>query len=99
MRRSLLPLAQNKPLTVRDRICFAQGDEAAIRTESWHLRVPGDGAAPELFVKPDDRFEKNEVADRCPEIVSGLVDALQVARQLPPESPPATLAPLADELR
>src|SRR5262249_32646578 len=40
--------------------------------------APGDAPEPkvELFVKPDDWFEVNNVADRCPEIVEKMQIAL-----------------------
>lgn len=47
--------------------------EIALRTASWGLRQSGgrrgDGDASgsvELYSKPDDRWEANEIADRCP---------------------------------
>jgi len=50
-----------------------QSGEVAVRTISWGLRQTvgngGDGVASgviELFSKPDDRWEANEIADRCP---------------------------------
>ncbi len=51
---------------------FLDGDEnrQALVTPHWLLR---DGnLATELYVKPDDRWEVNDVADRCPEIVEQL---------------------------
>jgi arylsulfatase A-like enzyme len=49
-------------------------NELALRTASWALRRfvtqrPDGTEAPaiELFSKPDDRWEANEIADRCPE--------------------------------
>ena len=44
--------------------------QRALRTPGWYLRL---AAAPELFAKPDDRWEVNDVADRC----DGIVDALR----------------------
>jgi hypothetical protein len=38
--------------------------EFGLRTASWYARVPVDQPV-ELFVKPDDRNEINEVASRC----------------------------------
>jgi hypothetical protein len=64
-----------------------------MRTPAWYLRA---GGQPQLFVKPDDRWEINDVVSRCPGIVEGLQTALTqyelalpAARisQLPPLSP------------
>jgi hypothetical protein len=59
---------------MRDRLCMSGDDRRrAIRTPAWFLR---DGDAPELFAKPDDRWEVNNVASRCGEVVECLQDAL-----------------------
>ena len=51
--------------------------EASLRTSHWYLRMPTDNpAAVELFVKPDDRLEVNNIADRCAEIVEEMSLAL-----------------------
>ncbi|NOY43585.1 MAG: sulfatase-like hydrolase/transferase [Planctomycetes bacterium] len=56
--------------------------ELAIRTPAWMLRVPPrsdsteQGDAVELYAKPDDRWEFNDVADRCPEVVEQLCEEL-----------------------
>lgn len=45
-------------------------EELLLRTRSWMLRLLGSVDDPdqtELYVKPDDRWEANEVARRCPE--------------------------------
>ena len=59
--------------------------ERAIRTSLWLLRwqatcgpaeavayTQEPAAAPELFVKPDDRWEVNDVADRCADLIEPL---------------------------
>lgn len=81
--QSLLPLARDQRETLRDRACIARGDgQRAIRTPAWFLRVPAqtsDGVQPpvaELYAKPDDRFEVNDVADRCAEAAEALELAL-----------------------
>jgi arylsulfatase A-like enzyme len=55
-------------------------NELALRTDSWALRRfttkrPDGSEAPavELFSKPDDRWEANEIADRCPEEAASLL--------------------------
>jgi len=103
--RSLLPLIRDEVPAVRDRICIAgAAGQRAIRTPGWFLRwagsvpVPGDDPAVGhwLYAKPDDRFEMNDVANRCPDIVEALergwedlVQAAQGGRQ--PAALPAEL--------
>jgi hypothetical protein len=79
--RSLLPLIRLEADKLRDRAVAAAGDERALTTEHWSMRCsPADEASSEprceLFAKPDDRFEVNEVADRCTDEVAQLQQAL-----------------------
>ena len=60
-----------------DRAVARSDTELAIRTPGWFLRLAdshGDpqSGKPMLYVKPDDRWEANEVADRCPAVVGVL---------------------------
>ncbi|MGI9456807.1 MAG: hypothetical protein ACR2NU_09605, partial [Aeoliella sp.] len=54
---------------------FMQNDE-------WHfVHRAEDDAANELYVKPDDLWETNDVASRCPDVVEDWLDrahALQI---------------------
>lgn len=56
--------------------------EHALRTQAWYLRqssgeTPGEPTqTTRLFAKPDDRWEVNDVADRCPEAAEALTRAL-----------------------
>lgn len=77
--RSLLPLVREEALSIRDRILLAApSGEFALRTPAWYLRLPAardDAAEPppaELYGKPDDRWEVNDVAGRCPDMVASL---------------------------
>ncbi len=47
----------------------------AIRRSEWLLVRRGD--SPELYVKPDDRWEANDVSQRCHEVVEELGQALE----------------------
>jgi arylsulfatase A-like enzyme len=106
---SLLPLVRDDSLSLRDRICLVgQNGERGLRTPAWHLRMPaasasGEAAPPELYAKPDDRWEVNDVAGRCPNIVAAMQiahDALLeklVSGQL--EELPALDEELVNELR
>jgi hypothetical protein len=45
--------------------------ERMIRTPAWHLKL---GKQAELYAKADDRWEANDVASRCADIVQLLSD-------------------------
>jgi hypothetical protein len=77
-------------------LCLAgRGSERAIRTPAWYLR---SAAVPELFAKPDDRWEVNNVAVRCPEVVECLGDALTEFDQTVQHGRLADLPPLSAAL-
>ena len=67
----------------RDAIISTSSTARAIRTSAWCLRedfepkyeaaTAGDAISrPQLFVRPDDRWEANDVAKLCPEVVEEL---------------------------
>jgi arylsulfatase A-like enzyme len=75
------------------------GGEQSLRTDAWFLRKPAsapsesDAVDVELFVKPDDRWEANDVADRCYENVEELLALLAQAAIAPDVAPfPSDLA-------
>ena len=68
---SLLPIIGDLAESIRDHIGLISRHERAIRTSAWLLREPETGAA-ELYAKPSDRWEVNEVANLLPEVVVGL---------------------------
>jgi len=73
--QSLLPIVRGEAETVRDRACIASpGEERALRTPAWYARFPAPDLA-ELYTKPDDRWEMNDVSSRC----SDVVDAMRLA--------------------
>lgn len=101
---SLAGLLRDWSAVPRDRVVVVAEDSVAIVTPSWHcLSVGGDiqssgGRRVRLFAKPDDFFECNDVADRCPAVAEPLGELL--AREPPgdrcalwlaalPEAPPA----------
>ena len=54
--------------------------QRGLRTAEWYLRQPaGRDEAGELYVKPDDRWEANEVADRCHDVAEELLATLDRA--------------------
>jgi hypothetical protein len=72
--RSLLPLARGQSGPRRDRLAIVGAeDRRAIRTPAWYLHT---GDEPELFAKPGDRWEVNNVATRCRDVVEHLLEAL-----------------------
>jgi hypothetical protein len=71
-------------------VATSSAGHRAIRTADWCLRqnpdpqssaaasAPGDASSPdvELFVRPDDRWEANDVAKLCPDVVESLTNKL-----------------------
>jgi arylsulfatase A-like enzyme len=70
----------DESLAAFDRACVTAPNQRAIITPAWSLRVSENAnQSPqyvELFAKPDDWFEVNEVLNRCPEIAAGLQSLL-----------------------
>jgi hypothetical protein len=58
--------------------CAAGREQRAIRTPAWFLRESQIDGQPqfELFAKPDDRWEANEVSSRCGDVVELLAAEL-----------------------
>jgi arylsulfatase A-like enzyme len=82
---SLLPLARLGTTRWRDELVAANvSGQLAIRNSEWCLRrEPAQSSAEEvgaaLFVRPDDRYEVNDIASLCPEVVERLSAALDAA--------------------
>jgi hypothetical protein len=77
MSQSLLPLARGEAMALRDRAAIVSpSGERALRTPAWYARFSGPDAAA-LYVKPDDRWEINDVASRCPEVTDAMRQALE----------------------
>jgi Sulfatase len=91
---SLLGIIDSSVESLRDRAFMRSRHDSAIRTPAWHLRQPIAGAA-ELYAKPGDRWEVNEVAKLLPDIVVGLEAALDEFDRGGITDP---LAPLAEPL-
>jgi arylsulfatase A-like enzyme len=91
---SLLPLVRGEMKSLRDRLGVVAGAERGLRTPAWYLRA---GEQPELYAKPDDRWEVNNVAPRFPEITDAIQAALdQYDQALQADRP--TWPPLDDLL-
>jgi arylsulfatase A-like enzyme len=83
--RSVLPLLRSARAPWRDALLFGSdsSDERAIRTAEWSLQYDDRTAGGRLFVRPDDRWEANEVAALCPDVVDGLIEtALKTAARI-----------------
>src|SRR6185312_2060335 len=77
----LLSLIRGERTKVRDYACLGMDvEEFAIRTHLWHLIVPvepepdGEGPprSPELYRKPEDRWDQNNVVEQFPEVAEHL---------------------------
>jgi hypothetical protein len=106
--RSFLRIARGEEVLEFDRACIvAPPDQEALITPAWSLRrlkaanseELGDSQKrTELFVKPDDWFEVNDVSDRCAEIAESMSAAIDEFTAACQTGEPATLAKLPEEL-
>jgi arylsulfatase A-like enzyme len=103
--QSLLPLVRDEVFSLRDRIAFAGlSGERGLRTPAWYLRMPAadDGSVEQppaqLYAKPDDRWDVNDVAGRCPDVVRSLEAASDELRNNLASGEPRSLPPLDDAL-
>lgn len=94
---SLLRIIRQDVDSLRDRLCIAgRAGQRAIRTPAWFLR---GNAEPELFTKPDDRWEANNVASRCGDVVERLQQVLAESEAAIQNGRVSDLPPLHDVLR
>ena len=77
--QSLLPLVRGRPPKIRDFACMGMDlEEFAIRTHRWHLVLPleADPDDPErgveLYHKPEDRWDQNNVVEQFPDLADHL---------------------------
>jgi arylsulfatase A-like enzyme len=79
--RSLLPLVRGERTPVRPYAVSAQrvaGAEAwLLRTPAWALHLPVGERAPRLFVKPEDRWEVNDLYQQQIEIAEPMAQTLR----------------------
>lgn len=79
--KNLLPLVHDDSERLREAIMIhGRNGERALRTGLWHMRSASQTAI-ELYVKPDDRWEANEISDRCPEVVTAMQAAAEALVQ------------------
>lgn len=97
--RSTLPCRlETEPAVARELAASAMDRERALRVPAWFLRQrPADPA--ELFVKPDDRWESNEIADRCEDVAVRMSELLQEFEAAAGSDDRAALPALDDLLR
>jgi arylsulfatase A-like enzyme len=91
-RTSLMPIIRGTRDAIRDHLCMASTADRAIRTPAWLLRQPNDRPA-ELYAKPGDRWEVNEVARLCPDVTARLQVALNATDEPGETGKETTLAP------
>jgi len=75
--QSILPLVKSHVASWRSQLLSSSADGAySYRTSDWCLRVeperPERALVAELYVRPDDRWEANDVARLCPDVVDEL---------------------------
>ncbi len=80
--------------------CAVGPGQRAIRTPAWFMREleTSDGPRRELFAKPDDRWEANEVASRCGDTADVLAGELDRFEDAAREGHLSESAPLAELL-
>ncbi|MHC5537256.1 sulfatase family protein [Singulisphaera rosea] len=102
----LLPLIRGEQTKVRDYACMGMDvEEFALRTHIWHLVVPMETdpddppRPPELYRKPEDRWDQNNVIERYPEIAEHLELTLRRFVEAVGRDSLDTITPLRDVAR
>ncbi len=95
--RDLLELTENESTWQREAAYSLGNDERAVRTPAWLLHVDGRHTK-SLYAKPDDRWEANEVADRCGLVPDELVSLIDEFEKLVNRDGLVNLTPLSREL-
>ena len=91
---------ENDAQSSLQRVAYQSETHRALRTPAWFWRQAiGDPASDQLFVKPDDRWDANEIADRCPDIVDEMRSALNEFLDAAARDTLPLLAPLSEHLR
>jgi arylsulfatase A-like enzyme len=101
---SLLPLARGEAEQVRAYACAglrAGGAiEWALRTPEWGFLLPlaaeGEARGPQLYVKPDDRWEVNNVVQHHLELSDRLEKTLRAFVRATEQAGPLEVPPLED---
>lgn len=99
--KSLLPIVAGASDSIRDRACtIGLHEERAIATPAWSMRLADAGkpGSVELYAKPDDWFEVNEVGDRCGDVPQQMEQAFREFDATSRTTGPAGLPALPEEL-
>jgi len=109
--KSLLGIVREEASLVRDRLYVTGPRQRAIRTPAWYLRkcdaqapaasdqaAADDPCTVELFVKPDDRWEANEVSARAGEAAALLRQVIRDYEQAAQDAARRELMPLNEIL-
>jgi arylsulfatase A-like enzyme len=97
--RGALPgTLENERRAAREQAASLEGNERAMRVPAWFLRQDATGQ-PLLYAKPDDRWELNEISDRCQEVAAQLSDVLRSFEAAARSDDRQRLPQLADVLR
>jgi arylsulfatase A-like enzyme len=102
----LLPLIRGEQTKVRDYACMGMDvEEYAIRTHHWHFILPVETdpddppRGPELYRKPEDRWDQNDVIAEHPDIAEGLELALRRFAEAVQRDALEELPPLREAVR
>ena len=89
-------------------VATGDGGDRVLRTPAWMLYQRRPAEAPladehgatglELYVKPDDRWEANEIADRLPDVVERLLAVLERTAATAIDESPAAVERLDEKL-
>ncbi len=97
--RGALPRTlEHESRAAREQAGSLYGNERALRVPAWFLRQNATGERL-LYAKPDDRWELNEISDRCQEVAGQLSDVLQSFEVAAQTDDRQRLTQLADVLR
>lgn len=95
--KDLIALSRDESAWQRE-AAFAVGDsQRAARTKAWSLHLDAANKS-SLYAKPDDRWEANEVADRCGEVATKLASVIDQFDELVNQGKQVSLEPLPSEL-
>jgi arylsulfatase A-like enzyme len=96
---SILPLAvdERSPWR-RHALSISASGEKSVRTRYWSIRRANAQAPVELFLKPDDRCDANEIASRLPQVASDMTALLDESFQAASEDRPLNDAAVSKDL-
>ncbi|AMV37949.1 Arylsulfatase [Planctomyces sp. SH-PL62] len=103
--RDLLPLIRGEQTKIRDYACMGMDvEEFAIRTHVWHMILPlvddpEEPRRPELYRKPEDRWDQNNVIEQHVEVAEHLELTLRRFVEALPREGLDELPPVRDVAR